>query len=271
MQAASLPASYGWRWVRDGFGLFRKQPLAVFTWALFISLLVMLATFTPPAGPLFFVAMMPVITVMTLTACRHIEAGRTMQPMMWPQPLAQPGLLKKLVLMGALYAGLSITAGLVTFLPFSAELTEGLRVASAEKDLTPFLMAMRLPVTLFATLYVVIAALFWHTPVLVAWHDLRLPQALFYSGVACWRNKLPFLVYGATWVLVFLFIDLCATLLVSMGLSPELAGTLQIPFNIAAGGVLYCSFYPTYTSVFGAQNRPAQTDQRPGPPSLPES
>jgi uncharacterized membrane protein YtjA (UPF0391 family) len=270
MQAASLPASSGWQWVRDGFGLFKKQPLAVFTWALFISLLVMFATFTPPIGPLLFVALMPVITVMTLAACRHIQAGRTMLPSMWPQPLTQPGLFKKLLLMGALYAVLSITAALVTFLPFSAELTEGLRVASMEKDLTPFLSAMRLPVTLFAVLYLIIAALFWHTPVLVAWHGLRLPQALFYSGVACWRNKLPFMVYGATWLLVFLLIDLCAGVLVSIGLSPELAGTLQIPFNIAAGGVLYCSFYPAYTTVFGIQDPLAQNDQRPDQPAQPE-
>jgi hypothetical protein len=59
---------------------------------------------------------------------------------------------------------------------------------------------------------------------------------------------------------VFLCIDLCAGLLVAIGLSPQLAGTLQIPFNIAAGGVLYCSFYPAYTSVFGIENAGAHLD-----------
>jgi len=87
-----------------------------------------------------------------------------------------------------------------------------------------------------------------------------LVQALFFSGIACWRNKWPFLVYGATWALVFLFIDLCAGLLVYMGLSLEFAGTLQIPFNIAAGGALYCSFYPAYTSVFGINNTTPHLD-----------
>jgi len=262
MQAASLPASYGWQWVRDGLKLFMKQPLAVFSWALAISLLVIFASLTPPVGPLLFVALMPVVTLMTLAACKHIEAGRVMLPSMWPQPLLRPGVFKKMLVMGAFYAGLSIAAGLITFLPFSAELTEGLRIASIEQNLTPFMQAMAVPLALFGVLYVIIAALFWHAPALVAWHGLRLMQALFFSGVACWRNKWPFLVYGITWLLAFLFIDLCAGILVSIGLSPELAGTLQIPFNIAAGGVLYCSFYPVYTSVFGIEDTHAHPDHQ---------
>ena len=58
--------------------------------------------------------------------------------------------------------------------------------------------------------------------------------------------------------MVFLFIDLCAGMLVTIGLSHSRA--LQVPFNIAAGGVLYCSFYPAYTSVFGINDAAAQLD-----------
>ncbi|MDQ8033126.1 BPSS1780 family membrane protein [Bordetella genomosp. 1] len=262
MQAASLPASYGWQWVRDGLRLFAKQPLAIFFWAMFISLLVVFATVTPPVGPLLFVALMPAITVMTLAACKHIEADRVMLPSMWPKALQLPGVFRKLLVMGVAYAVVSLLAGLVSFLPFSDALTAGLRAASVENDLTPFVLAMRVPLFIFAVLYVIIAALFWHAPVLVAWHGLRLRQALFFSGIACWRNKWPFMVYGAAWILIFLFIDLCAGILVWMGIPANLANTLQIPFNIAAGGILYCSFYPAYTSVFGIDNPHAHLDHR---------
>lgn len=260
MQAAFLPATSGWYWVRDGFRLFRKQPLAMFTWAMAISLLVIFATATPPVGPILVVALMPIITLMTLSACKHVEADRVMLPSMWGKPLKQPGVFRKLFLMGLLYAALCMVSGLVIFLPFTDAMMEGMRIASVEKSMEPILSAMAVPLTLFAIVYVVIAAMFWHAPVLVAWHGLRLMQALFFSGIACWRNKLPFLVYGASWILVFLFIDLCAGLLVAIGLSPQLAGTLQIPFNIAAGGILYCSFYPAYTSVFGINNASAHLD-----------
>jgi hypothetical protein len=260
MQAASLPATAGWQWARDGFRLFMRQPLALFTWALAISLLVLFATFTPPIGPLFFVALMPIVTLMTLSACKHIDADRTMLPSMWLKPLQKPGVLKKLLILGGLYAGLCMLAGLIAFLPFSEELTEGVRAASVTSDMAPFLEAMRTPLLLFGTLYIIIAALFWHAPVLVAWHNVRLPQALFFSGIACWRNKWAFVVYGMTWVGVFLGIDLCAGLLISLGLPATLVNTVQIPVNIAAGGILYSSFYPAYTSVFDINNASFQLD-----------
>jgi hypothetical protein len=260
MQAASLPATAGWQWARDGLQLFLRQPLALFTWALAVSLLVLFATFTPPIGPLFFVALMPIVTLMTLSACKHIEADRTMLPSMWLKPLQKPGVLKKLLILGGLYAGLCMLAGMLAFLPFSEELTEGVRAASVTSDLTPFLEALRTPLLLFGSLYVIIAAMFWHAPVLIAWHNVRLIQALFFSGIACWRNKWAFLVYGVTWAAVFLGIDFCASMLVSLGLPATLINTLQIPVNIAAGGILYSSFYPAYTSVFDVDNTGFQFD-----------
>jgi hypothetical protein len=264
MQAASLPAAAGWQWARDGFRLFMRQPLALFAWALAISLLVLFATFTAPIGPLLFVALMPVITLMTLSACKHIEADRTMLPSMWLKPLQKPGVLRKLMTMGALYAACCLAVGLAAFLPFSDELADGIRAASVTHDVTPFLIAMRAPLLIFGTLYAIVAALFWHAPVLVAWHGVRLAQSLFFSGIACWRNKWPFAVYGVTWMAIFLGIDLCGSVLISIGLPMTLVNILQIPVNIAAGGVLYSSFYPAYTSVFDINNAGFQFDNGQG-------
>jgi hypothetical protein len=264
MQAAFLPAISGWQWTRDGLRLFLKQPLVMFTWAMAISLMVMIATVTPPIGPLIFVGLMPVVTLMTLSACRHIAANDRMLLSIWIKPLQKPNVFKKLLIMGALYTGLCMAAGLLAFLPFSSAVGEGIKLAAASQDIGPFISAMRIPLLLFGTLYVVIAAFFWHAPVLVTWHDLRIAQSLFFSAVACWRNKWAFIVYGATWVFVFVSIDLCASLLGTMGLSLELVGMLQIPFNIAAAGVLYCSFYPAYTTVFEINGAPLEFDHRGG-------
>jgi len=250
MQAASLPATAGWQWARNGLELFLRQPLAMFTWAMAISMTLMLASLTPPIGPLLFVTAMPVITVMTLSACRHIEAGRVMLPSMWLQPVKKAGMAKRLFGLGAIYAGLSLLAGLVAFVPFMDALADAFQQAGAD-DLTPILLALRMPLLIFGVLYVIVAALFWYAPALVAWHGTRWSQALFFSGVACWRNKWAFAMYGLVWAAVFLAIDFCSNMLVAAGLSPQLVGVLQVPFNIAAGSILYCSFYPSYTSVFG--------------------
>lgn len=264
MQAASLPALAGWHWSRQGLALFLRQPLAMFTWAMAISLALMLASATPPIGPLIFVALMPVITVMTLAACRHVAAGRLMTPGMWTEPLKRPGTFKRLTGLGALYVALSLLAGLAAFLPYMEEISVAFG-AALENDPTPLLLAMRAPMLIFGLLYVGIATLFWYAPALIAFHGTRLSQALFFSVIACWRNKWAFLVYGLVWGAAFMAIDLFATLLVAIGLPPAWAATLRIPLNVALGGALYCSFYPNYATVFGVDGAGQELDDGVGP------
>jgi hypothetical protein len=110
--------------------------------------------------------------------------------------------------------------------------------------------AVRTPMAIFAMLYVVMAAIFWFAPALVGWHGIRITQALFFSWIACWRNKWAFLVYGLCWLAVFLGIDTLISMLVLIGLAPTTAASIQIPINVVATSVLYCSFYTSYVAVF---------------------
>ncbi|VCU70697.1 hypothetical protein PIGHUM_02773 [Pigmentiphaga humi] len=250
MQAASLPAKAGWQWAREGLALFRMQPMAMFTWALTVGFMVVIASILNPIGPILFVAGMPSITVMSLEACRAIEQGKTVLPLRLFLALKPPGLFKKLLAMGAIYVAAVLLAGLVSFLPFADSLRDALQ-GMADNDVTPLLTALRMPLIVFGVLYVIIAGLFWHAPALVAWHKLGLRKALFFSGIACWRNKGAFLVYGLTWLAVVLALEAGTGLLEAVGVSDTIADLIQMPFNFAAAAVLYCSFYPTYTRVFG--------------------
>jgi len=260
MQAVALNALSGWRWVCEGVALFRTQPLAFFSWAMFISLLLMIASITPPVGPIVFVMLMPAVTVVTLSAGRHADQGHKMLLGMWFEPLKPKGVFRKLLGMGALYLLVCLLLGLLAFLPFAAEVTEALQSVTASNNLLPLFEAVRTPMMIFAIFYVLMAALFWYAPVLLAWHQISLLQSLFFSGIACWRNKWVFLIYGLSWLAVFLAIDSAMSLLVWIGLSSSLAATIQVPINIIGGAVLYCSFYPSYASVFlaPAEQAPAE-------------
>ena len=258
MQATSLPVIAGWYWVRDGFALFKRQPIAMFTWALTIGFLVLVASMIPPIGPLLFVTLMPVITVMTLVACRQVIAGKQVFPLRLFALLKIPGLAKRLFSMGAIYVVAVLVVGLITFLPFMDALRESLQ--GVTDDLTPVLAAMRTPLVIFAVFYITIAALFWHAPALVAWHGMSLRKALFFSGIACWRNKGAFIVYGLIWFAAVMGLELFGSLMESVGISQNLAGLIQMPFNFAAAAVLYCSFYPAYESVFGEPDTAAAAE-----------
>jgi hypothetical protein len=217
---------------------------------MFISLLLMVATIIPPIGPILFVILMPAVTVVTLSAGRHAAQGHKMLLNMWLEPLKPKGVLRKLLAMGAIYLVTCLLLGLLAFMPFAAEVSEALKSLTDANNLSPLLMAVRTPMIIFAVFYMLMAAIFWYAPVLVAWHQIGISRALFFSGIACWRNKWVFLVYGLSWLALFLAIDSALSLLVWLGLSNSLAATLQVPINIMGGAVLYCSFYPSYASVF---------------------
>jgi len=250
MQAVPLPALAGWIWVRDGWALFRTQPLAFFSWAMFVSLMLMIATITPPIGPLFFIILMPTATLLSLSAGRHATEGRRILLGTWIEPLRQPLVFRRLLAMGGLYVAFCLLLGLAAFMPFSSEVTEALRNVEKTNDLLPLMEAVRTPMMIFGALYIVMAAIFWFAPALVGWHGIRITQALFFSWIACWRNKWAFLIYGLCWLAVFLGIDTFISILVLIGLSQTTAATVQVPLNVVATSVLYCSFYTSYAAVF---------------------
>jgi len=257
MQAVKLSPSAGWQWIHAGWYLFRKQPMALFSWAMFVTLLLIIGTIAAPIGPILFIALMPSITYVTLSISRDVHAGRHLGPRQWLEPLRQPGLFKKLFLLGLLYVAICLGVGFLVFLPFAGELSTAMQTLADTQEVAPLIEAVRTPMILFAILYFILAALFWYSPVLIGWHSTSIVQSLFFSAIACWRNKLAFLVYGIAWAAIFYMVDFFMGALVSMGVSIDLAATLQVPINIAIGSILYASFYPTYISVFGQSSETA--------------
>jgi len=256
MQAVTLSPSAGWKWIYAGWYLFREQPMALFSWAMFVTLLLILGTLSAPIGPLLFIALMPAITYVTLSITRDVHAKRKLSPRQWLAPLQQPGLFKKLFVLGLLYVAICMGVGVLVFLPFAADLSAAMQTLADTQDVAPLIEAVRTPMILFAVLYFILAALFWYAPVLIGWHNTGIVQSLFFSAIACWRNKWAFLVYGAAWAGIFFMVDFLIGAFVAMGVPLDLAATLQVPINIAIGSILYASFYPTYVSVFG---QPSET------------
>ena len=253
MQAASLPFTAGWFWVKAGFALFRRQPMTMFTWAVTLGFVLLICAQLPPIGPILFIVLMPSITVMTLHACREIASGRKVLPLQLFNALKTPKLFRRLLGMGGIYVLAVTLAGILIFLPFIGDMRDAYDVTQ-NADLSDLMAVMATPMILFSISYVTIAALFWHAPALAAWHGMSTGKALFFSGVACWRNKGAFVVYGICWFLIALALNLFGDLLLAIGFSDGLAGLIQMPISFIVAAGLYCSFYPTYTTVFHAND-----------------
>lgn len=255
MQAAILPIASGWFWIKDGFKLFKRQPMAMFFWSLMTGFFITVSYLIPLFGQMALIAGTPILTFITLSACRNIAGGRPMLLPMWLAPLRDASTRKRLFGLGLAYLVCCLAGGFLATLPFLDTLMSAINTEGAI-DETALIYAMRGPFITFALLYVLISALFWHAPALIGWHRIKITQALFFSMVACWRNKWPFLAYGASWAAIFFAVQTTGSLLTALGISPNVAQIVLTPINIVVAAVLYCSFYPAYVSVFGA-NYPA--------------
>jgi len=263
MQAATLPFRFGWLWIQEGARIFKRQPLAMFFWGLLTSLFITVASVVPILGQMTLIAATPILTFITLCACRNISQGRQMLPGMWLQPLRDKDARRRLFRLGLAYLACCVLAGFAATLPFLGQLSAAVGDGS---NIEPAVLfdAMLGPLITFAVLYVLISALFWHAPALTGWHGIKLVQALFYSMVACWRNKWPFLLYGLSWGAIFMAVQFGGELLMTIGLPAGLVQLVLVPINIVVVAILYCSFYPTYMNVFGSNYAVRDAEQSAG-------
>lgn len=251
MQAATLPITAGWNWILEGYRLFMRQPIAMFFWSMVTGLLITVSYFLPIIGQVVLIAATPTLTFIALSACRTIASGKRMMPGMWLLPLKNnPDVRKRLIKLGMLYLAFCMAAGFISTLPFLGNIRATIGNGTVI-DEAALMSAVRGPFITFGLLYIVISALFWHAPALIGWHNIQTRQAMFYSMVACWRNKLPFLAYGAGWAAMFFALQMLGSLTIAMGFSPAATQLLMTPLNLALAAILYCSFYAAYISVFG--------------------
>ncbi len=249
MQAAILPINAGWFWIYQGYVICRRQPLAMFFWSMTLGLLITFSYLVPLFGQMALIIATPSFTFMTLAACRRIDAGEPMQLGMWSKPLREGNTRKRLFVLGLAYLACCLAGGVIATLPFLGSLTAAIE-GQGQIDELALLQAMRAPMLTFGVLYLLISMLFWHAPALIGWHGVPMSQALFFSMVACWRNKWAFLLYGVSWAAIFFGVQMFGVLLSILGLPESALQLLMMPVNIAVAAVLYASFYPAYVSVF---------------------
>lgn len=253
MQAAHLPMSYGWAWLVQGWAIFKKQPMAMLFWSLMTSLLINLSYIIPIIGQLVLIAATPALGFIALNACLNIERNQPILLNMWLAPLKSKTTRSAMLRLGIVYLGMCLLAGFVAVLPFTNSIME----AMAGDELNPerILSAVRAPFALFGVLYLGISILFWHAPALMGWYQIPLKQALFYSMVACWRNKGALILFGLSWAAIYYVLQTIATVLFS-SLESSMAYFILMPINLLMMAVLYSNFYPIFRSIFGQNNPP---------------
>jgi hypothetical protein len=257
MKLQLIPASRGAQWVRQGFAIFFKQPLgfavlfASFLFALFVSMLL------PLIGSLLLLAALPLVSLGFMIATRRALAGHFPQPRVFIEPLrrGRPRLVAMLQL-GVVYA--LATA----FIMWFSDVVDGgaldklMQTASDSKALPNALQEqlsdprLQMGLLLRFGLAGLLSVPFWHAPALVHWGEQTAPKSLFFSLMACWRNRGAFTVYALTWTAVILGFALLVNVLFALLGQFQLMALAAMPASLIFSTVFYASLYFTFADCF---------------------
>lgn len=256
-----VTADQGARWVRRGFQVFARRPVAFSALLLaffFASLLA--SVLLPMVGGVLSLMALPLLSLGFMTATQAALTGGPVHPGQLAQPLRVRGPRRLTLLkLCALYGGLALLALLLAD-AVVGDAWEELRTLYASGNVTPeqARAATSDPRLMWgfglqALLLSLLSVPFWHAPALVLWGGQGVAQALFSSTVAVWRARAAFTVYGLVWVAVTVTLSTLTALLAALLGMPQIVPVAAIPLVVMCVAVFYVTLYFSFTDSFAAE------------------
>lgn len=257
MKLNVVPALQGAVWVRSGFRVFFKRPMAysLLFFLYFFGLQIVVLLLRVPMELLS--ATIPLASLAFMVATRRALEGTPVTPGVFVEPLRERGARRNgQILLGVAYA-VAMTGVFLLTDAVGREAFDRLGEALGATEVTPESLrpaladpALRRATFLFMALTAVLAVPFWHAPALVHWGRQAWARSLFFSTVACWRNRGALAVYGLTWFAVIVVFNLAAGVLFSLFGAPAFAAALAMPAGLMFAIAFYASLYFTYADCF---------------------
>ena len=250
MKLNSVPPKEGYTWIRQGIWLFKQNPLGFLMLVFMYVFAAQLAVIIPVIGVFAVLLLTPTLSVGFMTACRQAIQKERIRPMVYLIALQSGVFIRKRMLqLGLIYAALILLLSFILSLLVDFELL--LPLMTSDKAITPEALRQIYLVLFYgAILYIPVAMLMWFSPILVAWADMSVPQALFSSWLACWTNKAAFFFYLAVWSAVLIAIPLTIGMLFDALDFEQAASFIVAPISMAGLTIMHCSFYATWKACF---------------------
>jgi hypothetical protein len=240
----------GYTWIRQGIWLFKQNPLGFLMLVFMYVFAAQLAVIIPVIGVFAVLLLTPTLSVGFMTACRQAILKERIKPSVYIAALKSGQMIRKRILqLGLVYAAMIVLLSFILSLLVDFELL--LPLMTSDKPITPEALRQVYLVLFFgAMLYVPVAMLMWFSPVLVAWEDMSVPQALFSSALACWSNKAAFFLYLSIWSAILIAIPLTIGMIFDAMNLGQVASYIIAPISMAGLTVMHCSFYATWKACF---------------------
>lgn len=270
-----VPARNGRLWVRHGFKVFQRQPLALaglFGLYLFASFVAMLI---PGIGSLLMVASLPLLSLGFMLATHLVLQQKTPTASVFIAPLKlTPERRRSQLMLCFGYAGALLVVSLLADWVDGGAMGAMLRQIGEQADAEAMAQAFADPRLFWGMvtrlgLVGLLSVPYWHAPALVHWGGQGVAQALFSSTLALWRNRgafaLNMLVWGALMLAITSAVSLVFGLLGIPGLAPVALMTTILILSTVFYASLYFSFVDCF--MFGAPQDLLNEPLKPPPSS----
>jgi hypothetical protein len=250
MKLNTLTPKEGYTWIRQGIWLFKQNPLGFLMLVFMYVFAAQLAVIVPVIGVFAVLILTPALSVGFLTACRQAILKERIRPTVYVVALQSTPIIRKRILqLGLVYATLILVLSFILSLIVDFELLVPL--LTSDKSISPEALRQIYLVLFFGgLLYIPIGMLMWFSPVLVAWADMSVAQALFSSCLACWTNRGAFFLYLAIWGAILVAIPLTIGMIFDAINLGQVATYIVAPISMAGLTIMYCSFFATWKACF---------------------
>ncbi|MFG6461950.1 BPSS1780 family membrane protein [Roseateles sp. DXS20W] len=251
-----VPAANGRLWIRHGFRVFRRQPMA-FVGLMGLALLAsMLLTALPLVGPLLGLMAIPICSLGFMLATHLVLQKKMPTAAVFVAPLRlTPERRNRQLVLGASFAVLALlilmaanaidgeaTRAVMELMEKKGSAEEFAKVAEDSRIVWGALLR-------FGGL-ALLSVPYWHAPALIHWGGQGVGQALFSSTLALWRNKAAFALNGLLWVAAFLVLSMAITMVfTALGLL-QAAPVVMLVVGMLAWAVFYASLYFSFVDCF---------------------
>jgi hypothetical protein len=254
MKLNIVAARQGALWVRLGVQTFFRQPLAMSGLFLLFAIVVMVLSIVPILGNVVALSVVPGLTVGIMLASQEACAGNFPKPFSLFRPFAsgtakmrallQVGLGYFLAFLFLLTLTTVVDGGqFAKFFLFGGDIEDVKKLFQSPDFLQAFLLT--------ASLNIPIALVFCNAAALVHWQNVSPVKSVFFSVVALARNARALLMFGLTWLAVFISTIFLVSLVGAMlGAGEESMAAPVISASMLLEAMVFTSLYFMFRDSF---------------------
>jgi hypothetical protein len=264
-----IPAVAGWHWIKQGFALFRRQPSELSTLFVLCCCLKLLLSVIPVLGLVLWFLLIPPFSMAFMVACNDIEHEVRVHPRVLFAGFHGPA-VKRLLGLGACYFAAMLVAVVVTHIIDDGYLLNTLmsQVNDApvpDAKTTEDTRLAKSVLFLMAT-YLIATLPLWFASPLIAWRNMSIGKAIFFSFFSMIRAIKAFALYALCWLFISVFVNVSLSALLQLLQIDnfDVGLFLLMPMFLLLTVVMYCSYYASYAQIFGAPEQSLPSGELPG-------